>query len=143
MVSVIRYATRNDIPALIALARQEHAQSTWAQALPFDARAVESTALQFIEQPGRTVLMTDGGYLAGLVQPLGFTAATAAMEWAWFAVDGSGLALAARFEAWARRMGATLVVLHNYSGDARLARVLADRRHYQRAGDAWTRDIRS
>lgn len=132
---MVRYATMDDIPRLILLARKEHGISDMSD-LPFSEAAVTDTAASFIRGHGRTLLMTDGGYLAGMVQPLGFTRRLVAMEYAWFAEDGRGMALLRRFEQWARNMGATRLVVHNYTQDRRMTRSLVQRGGYSTMGVA-------
>jgi hypothetical protein len=137
---MVRYACEADMPKLLELCRQEHQLSQWKD-LAFDARAAEGTIRSFLMMVGRTLLVTEGGYLAGLVQPMGFTQHRVALEYAWYAADGSGMALLQAFEQWAQRMGAVAVVAHNYTGDARLADVLARRRHYSMVGEALTKRL--
>ncbi len=133
-MSAPRLATLEDLPAMVALARVEHAGSSWA-AMPFDAQACEATIRSFIEGMGRTALFNGRGYLLGLVQPAGFSGARIALEFAWFAQEG-GMALLAEFEAWAHRMGAYAVVVHDMAGHYRLAQVLERRRGYRALGTA-------
>lgn len=137
---IIRHACRADIPRIVELAKQEHQLSRWRQ-IRFDPMACAATAAAFISMHGRTMLVSDGGYLAGLVQPLGFTPTVIAMEYGWFATDGSGLALLSRFERWARNMGAHSVMAHNYTNDHRLARVLTTRYGYAGAGQAMCKPL--
>ena len=136
----VRYACLADVPSIVALAQQEHAISAWRE-IPFDPEATAGIAAEFIAGMGRTLLVSDGGYLAGLVQPLGFSRRLVAMEYAWFATDGSGLALLAKFERWAKNMNAAAVVIHAYGGDPRLQSVLAIRRGYGWLGSAMTKNL--
>lgn len=47
------------------------------------------------------------GSLLGMVQPMGFSNQRVALEYAWYAEDGCGMALLSAFEQWAQRMGAS------------------------------------
>lgn len=139
---MVRYATESDIGSIVRLARREHAMSPWSSK-PFSDAAVADTALAFIRGQGRTALLSDGGYFFGLVQPMGFTLRYIALEYAWFAEDGSGLELLRRFEKWARNMGAAVLTVHNYTGDHRLARVMTSRYGFATTGTAMSKDLES
>lgn len=134
-MSLVRYANATDAPAIVELARREHAMSTWASE-PFEDASANDTALAFIRGHGKTALVSDGGYLLGLVQPTGFSRRLMALEYAWFAHDGSGLVLLQHFSAWAKNMGATYITVHNYTNDRRLARVLTGRFGFSGIGQA-------
>lgn len=130
----VRYATEDDIFRLVELAKEEHALSAWAS-LPFDAASTAASMREFIEGFNRTMLITDGGYLAGVLQPLAFHVKhLVAMEYAWFANDGSGQSLIAAFERWAQNMSAVAVVANDHRPDTRLRRVLVARRGYEQLG---------
>lgn len=137
---MIRYATTADIEALTELGRREHALSQWGW-MPFDEASFRDTALAFMKTVGRTVLFSGGGYLAGMVQPAGFSRRMMAIEYAWYAADGHGLELLSRFERWARNMGASCLVAHNYTNDARLARVMNLRHGYTMLGQAMSKNL--
>lgn len=131
----MRYADHSDIPRLVLLAEQEHASSPWADE-PFDATHCGLVMAQFISGYGRTLLCSDGGYIAGIVQPAAFTKRVVAMEYAWFARDGSGMGLLDDLQAWSRSMSARFLIVHDYIGDGRMAKVLERRRGYKRLGSA-------
>lgn len=133
-MSAVRYATLEDGDILVEMGRAEHAASRWSR-LPFSEAAMRKSAAEFITTTGRTLLVTEGGYLAGLVQPLGFVdARTVALEYAWYSHDGSGIALLLAFERWAENMGAAAVVVNDHSETGRLHDVLASRRGYRAIG---------
>ena len=136
----VRHAHLTDIPRLLALARREHEASAWAR-MPFDAASCEAQMRAFIEGIGRTAFASEGGYLFGLVQPAGFSAARIALEFAWYAEDGQGLLLLGAFEAWAQRMGAYAVVVHAYGAADHLGSILQRRRGYQPLGAAFTKQL--
>lgn len=124
-----RHATTSDFDRLVELARREHAKSRLSDK-PFDALLVQHTFGEFITGMGKTLLMTDGGFIMGLVQPVLFNRSCNAYEVAWYAEDGKGMELLKAFVRWAKRMRANEVIVHNYSG------IKADRfdRVIQRAG---------
>ena len=135
-----RYATHADIPHIVEMARTEHSRSPWAE-YAFDAEHVTRTCGEFICGFGRTLIVSESGYLAGLVQPVGFSRALNALEYAWYAEDGKGMSLLAEFEQWARNMNASHLTAHDYIGDGRLASVLERRRGYRRIGCALTKRL--
>jgi hypothetical protein len=137
-----RYATALDVPRITELAAEEHALSHWAH-VPFDAATCSATIHRFIDGHGSTMLVTPGGYLAGLVQPMGFSPRLIAMEYALYSNDGTGLELLRRFEVWSRAMGATQVCIHGYSNEPRLAKVLTGRMKYKALGTMLARDLES
>lgn len=136
---MIRLANHTDLPRLVELARSEHGGSPWA-GIPFDAAQTGATMSSFVTGFGRTLLCSEGGYLLGFVQPLGFSKKLVALEYAWFATDGSGLALLRRFQEWARSMGAIRVIAHDYAGDGRLSKVLC-RHGWESVGEALSLSI--
>ena len=140
MIEGVRYAAPGDIARVVELAHAEHAASRW-HALPFDEAYAGRTAAAFIGTMGRTLLVTDGGFMAGMVQPLGFSPSLVALEYAWYAHDGSGLKLLRAFERWAASVGARSVVVHSFLADPRIVRVLAQRRGYVTMGGAMAKDI--
>lgn len=62
-----------------------------------------------IQNPDALVLVSDGGFLAGSMQPTVISPDRVAMEHGWYATDGSGLRLLRRFERWAINQGAVMV----------------------------------
>ncbi|MBI5270696.1 MAG: hypothetical protein HY856_13575 [Burkholderiales bacterium] len=137
---MVRYACEADIPLIMRLCEREHAASKWRD-VPFEPHAAENTIRQFLSLIGRTLFVSEAGYLAGLVQPFGFSQYRVALEYAWYAEDGSGLALLRRFEEWAHRMGAVEVVAHNYLNDPRLEAVMAKRRGYSLMGSTLSKRL--
>lgn len=134
----VRYANHSDLPMVVALAREEFESSAWHGRARFSESCVAATAASFISEMGRTLLISDAGYLAGMVQPLGFGREMVAMEYAWFAKDGCGMELLDAFTKWADRMNVRAIMVHNYlcGGDDRLTSVLSRRRGFVVAGAA-------
>lgn len=127
---------------VIELAREEHAMSRWG-AVPFDPQHVAGTAERFRRSMGTTLMVSAGGYIAGVIQDMGFSPVRMAVEYAWYARDGSGLRLLMAFEQWAKNMGAKHVVVHAYARDDRVHRVLAARRKYLHLGGALVKELES
>lgn len=141
-VDGVRYATDRDVERIVALAQQEHQRSQWSGAVAFCSQHCERVVAGFIGEPGRVALVCDGGYLLGLTQHLGFSPQLAALEYAWYAADGRGLALLQAFDRWARGMGAEVIVVHDYAGGeqaGRMAGVLARRYGFSMLGVAMHR----
>lgn len=114
-MGVVRRAVPEDIPKLLLLAKEEHGQSRFAK-VPFDEQRAEQTFRVFIDGMATVVIISDHGFIMGMVQPLVFSKFWNAYEMAWFASDGSGLALLSEFIKWAEGMRAIDVVVHNYAG---------------------------
>lgn len=134
------YANVSDIPLIVEMAREEHGQSRWADT-PFDEQATRETIALFLRSFGHTVFMTPNAYLLGLIQPMGFSRRTIAIEYAWYSRDGSGMSLLRAFEAWGKNMGADEVVVHDHVSQGRLARILQRRHAYQPVGTTLIRSI--
>lgn len=137
---MIRHALVSDIPRIVELAKAEHAMSQWA-GRPFHAASAAAAADSFIRMPGRTMLFSGGGYLAGLLQPLGFSPELAAIEYAWYAEDGSGWGLLCEFKEWAARCGATELMVHSHGHNERLERLLTLRGGFSPAGRVMTQKL--
>jgi hypothetical protein len=133
-----RYATMSDTERIVELAREEHKGSKFAGML-FAPEAVRQTVYAFIHEPRRTLLVTEHGYLFGLIQPMGFSSELAALEYAWFSKNGEGMVLFVAFDEWAKRMGASQVVLHDYTEDGRLGQVLQRRFGFNEMGTVFMR----
>ena len=117
---MIRRATMDDIPALIALARMEHAISRFSDQ-PFDLSVVEQRLLAAIHGLATVVFVSENdssidGLIVGMVQPNLFNRYTTAYELMWFSSGGEGMKLLGALTDWANRMRATSLVVHNYAG---------------------------
>lgn len=137
-----RRATTQDMPLLLALAVKEHAASQFCDQ-PFDFRAAQQSLSQFVAGLATTVIVTPGGFIAGMVQPTLFNRFWNAYEMAWFATDGSGMALLQALTKWARGMRAQSLVVHNYAGQVpadRFTRVMR-RRGFEPMGMAYTQTL--
>ncbi len=133
-MSNIRRATRDDLPALVALALREHAASQFAHQ-PIEMTQVHAAFLGVIHGLSGAVFVSeqDGelrGLIAGMVQPGLFNRRQTAFELLWYAEDGTGLRLLAALRDWACRMRAVQLVVHDYAGiadPARFNKVMARR----------------
>jgi hypothetical protein len=149
MTTTIRRATRDDLPALCALALREHAQSRMA-GQPVDLPYVQANLLGAVQGLATAVFVSEkagavAGMIVGLVQPSLINRYQTAYELLWYAEDGSGLRLLAALRAWARRMRATELVVHNYAGiadPARFNKVMA-RRGFGVMGTAYVSALES
>lgn len=133
-MSTIRRATRDDLPALVALALREHAASQFAHH-PTDLEHVQASFMGVIHGLAGAVFVSEQGgelrgLIAGIVQPGLFNRRQTAYELLWYAEDGSGLRLLAALRDWACRMRAVQLVVHDYPGiadPARFNKVMARR----------------
>lgn len=137
---MIRHARTGDIPHLVTLAEREHMLSPWRGEV-FDRGAAASAVRGFIEGFNRTMLMSDHGYLAGVVQSMTFSHVPWAMEFAWYAEDGQGFPLLKEFEGWAQRMGAKRVVVNDILSRGALSKVLVSRHGYAPLGASLQKDL--
>jgi hypothetical protein len=83
------------------------------------------------------------GFIGGIVQPNLFNRYLTAYELAWYAEDGSGMALLAGLTGWARKMRAVELVVHSYAQivDApKFARVM-QRRGFEPLGMTFTKNL--
>ena len=121
-------ATLADLDKVVALGIEFHGLSPH-NVDPVDPDGWRETATRLIEAGG--VFVSDGGLIGGVLGPLYFNPAIIyAYELFWYAPDGSGRALKAEFEAWAKEAGAVGI---NYTAlaDDTLPRVSAI---YRRSG---------
>lgn len=130
---MIRRAILDDVPALVALAKQEHAKSLWADT-PFDDGVSAANFSACISGLMSVVFVSCdeggvvGGLIAGIAQQNLHNRFHTAYELLWYSVDGAGLKLLDALKDWANRMRATALVAHNYAGiveAARFNRVMA------------------
>jgi hypothetical protein len=148
-MTIIRRATREDLPALTALALREHAASQFASQ-PVELAHVQASFLGVIHGLAGAVFVSEQGgtvrgLIAGIVQPGLFNRHQTAYELLWYAENGSGLRLLAALQDWARRMRAVQLVVHDYAGiadPARFNKVMA-RRGFSVMGTAYVSALES
>ena len=116
---MIRAATALDIPAMIGIGREMHAES-WYAYLPFDEVKLTATLLRLIDGSGfLEVYERNGeisGGMAGICAEMWFCRARIASDLALFVLPGKRGSIAAvrlleRFVQWARWQGASEVNL--------------------------------
>ena len=147
--AIIRRATRDDLPGLVALALREHAASRMADQ-PIEMAQVQASFLGVIHNLAGAVFVSEEGgalrgLIAGIVQPGLFNRRQTAYELLWYAEDGSGLRLLAALQGWATRMRAVQLVVHDYAGIAdptRFNKVMA-RRGFGVMGTAYVSALES
>lgn len=119
---MIRAATMEDVPALVAFGRQFHDES----GLPFDYDDGAATlfAQGVVQSPAGCALISDTGMLLGVLSPA-YTQPgwRMAVEMAWWAERG-GVALLRAFEGWARAQGAKEVRMTSLATLPRADRLL-------------------
>lgn len=91
-----------------------------------------ATIARLISRPDAAVFVSDGGFIAGILQPTVISPALIAKELGWFSADRSGVALLRAFEAWASEHGAVLTQLSTGPGGPDLNRL-----GYRPAEGAW------
>ena len=125
----IRDATREDTPALVAMARRFHAMAPHAALGEFDERTVTGFLRFLIDAPSAIVLTNGCGAIGGMMLPLFFNGAARVMEEGFCWAEGGGLELLDAFTAEAKRRDAQAVFLSTLENDkARaIARVLKRR----------------
>jgi hypothetical protein len=126
-----RRATVADVPRLVQLAQLEHARSRFS-GRRFD-RDHTSRAFEHAVGGLATLVLISAsglGFIGGMVQPNLFNRYLTAYELAWYAEDGSGIALLEGLTTWARKMRAVELVVSNFAhikDPQRFARVMARR----------------
>lgn len=107
---MIRAAVRDDIPALVSLAKRHHEEHAFP--FRFDAARLSVTFATAIERPDWLCLTGDGAVLLAVSfeSPLG--AGRLATEWLLRAANADDRrALIVRYEQWARDMGCASISL--------------------------------
>lgn len=79
--------------------------------IPVDRAWTARTVAGLIASDDGAVWVTDGGFIAGVIEPTIISPARVAKEMGWYSRDRSGLLLLRAFEDWARMRGATLIQL--------------------------------
>lgn len=79
--------------------------------IPVDRAWTARTVAALIASDDGAVWITDGGFIAGVIEPTIISPAPVAKEMGWYSRDRSGLLLLRAFEGWARARGATLIQL--------------------------------
>ena len=105
---MIREATLDDIPALMAMGEAFSEKAKLIDSVGYDPASAETTFRLMIETPGYVILMTDDGALGGAAIPHPFNSAhILAQEVFWWA-KRDGLKLLAAFEEWASQRASSI-----------------------------------
>lgn len=119
---MVRAATEQDIPRLVALVAAFHAEPRWPGPLSFKAEDFAQTC-QALLASGGAVFLSDGGLIGLTVNPSLYNhAVKVASELFFWAPDGRGDALRQAAEAWAKDRACLLVMSAHEPGPvARIA----------------------
>ena len=122
---MIRQATHDDTPAIIAMGRKFHAQS--GQPMAFDDAAAGALVSGLIDSDRGAIFISDGGMIGGALSPAYCDPAwIMAVELFWWA-ERDGLALLKAFEEWAADMGAKEVRMTTLAALPRAASIMKRR----------------
>lgn len=128
----VRWAAPADIPRVIDMI--EALRAAVDGPIAVDRDWTGGVLRQLLASPSGCVFVSEGGFIAGMIQPTVISPAPVAKELGWWASDGSGLRLLRAFEAWAKERGVTLVQLSTAPDGLNLSRL-----GYARAELAWVR----
>lgn len=105
----MRRATEADIPRIVDMV--EALRASVEGPLPVHRPWTSALLKRLIVDPKALVLVTDGGFIAALLEPTIINPNPVAMELGWWSTDRSGLKLLKALEQWAWENGAILVKL--------------------------------
>lgn len=131
-MALVREAQACDVLRIVDMV--EDLRTAVAGPIPVDRPWTARTVAGLIASPDGIVLVSDGGFIAGSLQPTIINPRPIAMEHGWFARDRSGLALLRQFEGWARHHGAALIQLSTGPDGLDLSRL-----GYRIAEKAWVK----
>lgn len=118
---MIREATTADIPMIVDMI--EDLRAAVDGLMPVSRPWTANVVANLIQSPDGVVFISNGGFLAGCLQPTVVNPAKVAMELGWFARDRSGMRLLRAFEAWAVDKGAEMVKMSTGAVGPDLARL--------------------
>ena len=133
-MGLIRAATAADVIRIVDMI--ERLRAAVDGPIRVDRAHTAATVARLIGADDGLVLVSDGGFIAGLLTSTVISPVPIVQEIGWFAGDGSGLRLLRALESWARSRGAALVQLSTGSGGPDLSR-----RGYRQAEVAWVRSV--
>lgn len=131
---MIRLATAADILPIVGMV--EALRAAVDGPVPVDRSHTAATVARLISSPDARVLLSDSGFIAGVLTPTIISPVPICQEIGWFSTDGSGLRLLRALESWSRSRGAALVQLSTGSGGPDLSRL-----GYRQAEVAWVRSV--
>lgn len=129
---MIREATANDVIRVVEMI--EDLRAAVRGPIPVDRAWTARTVAGLIASDDGAVWVTDGGFIAGVIEPTIISPARVAKEMGWYSRDRSGLLLLRAFEGWARVRGATLIQLSTGAEGLDLSRL-----GYRIAERAWVK----
>ena len=104
---MIREATESDVMRIVDMV--EDLRAAVDGMMPVSRPWTAAMVAGLIQSPEAVVYVSDGGFIAGSMQPTIINPARVFMEHGWFARDKSGMALLRAVEAWAADQGAVMV----------------------------------
>lgn len=131
---MIRAATAADVLRIVDMI--ERLRAAVDGPVRVDRAHTAATVARLIGSDDGLVLVSERGFIAGLLTSTVISTVPIVQEIGWFAGDGSGLRLLRALESWARSRGAALVQLSTGSGGPDLSRL-----GYRRAEVAWVRSV--
>lgn len=121
MAFLIREATESDVMRIVDMV--EDLRAAVSGLMPVSRPWTAAMVAGLIQSPDAIVLVSDGGFIAGSLQPTIINPARVAMEHGWFARDRSGLRLLRAFEGWAADRGAVMVKMSTGAAGPDLGRL--------------------
>lgn len=130
----IRTATEADILRIVDMIEDLRAavDGLMPVSRPWTAAVVQG----LIQSPDAIVLVSDGGFIAGSMQPTVVNPARVLMEHGWFARDRSGMALLRAFERWGADQGASMIKMSTGAVGPDLGRI-----GYQMTEMSWVKAV--
>lgn len=128
----VRRATADDILRIVGMV--EALTAAINGPIPVDRGWTAATLARLIDGDDGAVFVSDGGFIAGALQPTVISPRIVAKELGWFASDRSGMALLRAFEAWAIDAGAALIQISTGAVGPDLRRM-----GYRMAEQAWVK----
>ena len=118
---MIREATEADVMRIVDLV--EDLRAAVAGLMPVSRPWTAAMVAHLIHSPEAVVYVSEGGFIAGSLQPTIINPARVAMEHGWFARDHSGMRLLRAFERWAAEQGAVVVKMSTGAAGPDLGRL--------------------
>lgn len=128
----MRVATAADVLPIVDMI--ERLRGAVRGPVAVDRSWTAATVARLIASPDGAVWRSDGGFIAGSLQPTVISPSLIAMEHGWYAEDRSGIALLNEFELWAKSRGAALIQLSTGADGLDLSRL-----GYRLAEKAWVK----
>lgn len=140
---MIREATREDVPDVLALVHTLHASTRMA--LPIDDMVARRSLMAMQASPSGLLLVAEEsgvlrGFLAAAVSYAAISMTPIAAEVGWYSEGGAGLRLLARYEQWAAEQGCAFIRMSTPPHNDRAASLL-ERRGYTVSELAWVKAL--